>query len=366
MKILIAVDSFKGTLTSKEVAEIIKNNVSEDNSNIDILAIADGGEGTVDSLMYATNGTKKTVNVQNAFGKYTDSYYCLAYNNETAIVEVALSSGVGLYEKSELNPYITTTYGLGETIKDALDQGISKLVVGIGGSSTNDAGSGMMQALGAKFYDAEGQLIDVMNGTSIALVDRIDLSGLDSRLNDVYIEVGCDVTNPLLGKNGCAEIYSRQKGATNEMVQVLEENMKIYADVVERTIGKDNKFVDGVGAAGGLGFGLLSLLNADLMSGLDVIADATKLEERIQAADMIVTGEGSFDGQSLNGKAPIKIAELGKKHQKRVVGVFALSSIKEMPQLFDEIYAIVPTVCTKQESLENPEECLAKLIRKVD
>lgn len=366
MNILIAVDSFKGTLTSKEVAEIIKDNIIDELATFDIIAIADGGEGTVDSLMYATNGKKETIKVQNAFGVIADSYYCLTDSGETAIVEIALSSGLASIEPFSLNPYKTTSYGLGETIKLALDKNVKKLVVGIGGSSSNDGGSGMLQALGVKFYDIHGNLIEVLNGFSIGLVEKIDISNLDQRIKDVYIEVACDVTNPLLGNRGCAEVYSRQKGATDEMVKVLERNMKHFAGVVKNTIGKDYSEVPGVGAAGGLGYGLLAFLKADLLSGLDVIADATRLEERIKKADLVVTGEGSFDGQSLNGKAPTRVASFAKKYDKRVVGVFGLSSIDEMPELFDTIYKIVPTVCSKEESLNNPKECLKKLIQKVE
>ena len=224
----------------------------------------------------------------------------------------------------------------------------------------------MLQALGAKFYDIHGKIINVMNGLSIGLVEKIDVSGLDSRIHDVYIEVACDVTNPLLGKHGCAEVYSRQKGATDEMVKVLEKNMTHFASIVEKTIGKDFKDIPGVGAAGGLGYGLLAFLKADLLCGLDVVADATRLEERIKKADLVITGEGSFDGQSLNGKAPTRIAMLGKKYNKEVVGIFGLSSIDDMPELFDAIHTIVPTVCSKEESLRNPKYCLAKLMQKVE
>lgn len=366
MKILIAVDSFKGTLTSKQVAEIIKDNVFEDPKNVDVIAIADGGEGTVDSLMYATNGNKQHINVQGAFGESVESYYCLAHNNETAIVEIALSSGLGLYPKEKLNPLKSTSFGLGETIKDALNKKVKKLVVGIGGSSTNDGGTGMLQALGAEFYDKSNNRICYMSGEAIGEIDRIDLSNFDKRIKDTYIEVACDVTNPLLGENGCSLIYSNQKGADEEMKQKLENNMMHFSKVVEKTIGKDLSNVPGVGAAGGIGFALLAFLQAYLLSGLDVVADATRLEDRIKDVDLVVTGEGSFDHQSLNGKAPTRIAYLAKKYNKRVVGIFGLSSITSLPELFDSIYQVVPTVCTKSESLKNPKECLTKLIRKVE
>ncbi|KFZ27285.1 MAG: Glycerate 2-kinase [Candidatus Izimaplasma bacterium HR2] len=362
MKILIAVDSYKGTLTSKEVAETIKNNLNYENIEFDIIAIADGGEGTVDSLCYATKGNLEKVSVQDAFGEYKESYFCISDEGDTAILEIALSSGLATMKHSELNPFKSTTYGLGESIKSALDRNVKKLVIGIGGSSTNDGGAGMLQALGVKFYDAKDNQIDTMTGYSIGLVERIDMSGIDTRINDVYIRIACDVTNPLLGKTGCTEIYSRQKGASNHMVDVLEKNMEHFNQIVINTIGKDYSEIPGVGAAGGLGYGLLAFLNADLLSGLDVVADATKLEERIQKADVVITGEGSFDYQSLSGKAPTRIARLARKHNKKVIGVFALSDIDECPEFFDQMFAVVPTVCSKEESLENPQECLIKLI----
>ena len=204
-----------------------------------------------------------------------------------------------------------------------------------------------------------------MNGETIKHVERIDFSNLDQRVNDVYIEVACDVDNPLLGKNGCAEIYSRQKGATELMVKLLEQNMKHFSSVVSESIGKDFTNVPGSGAAGGLGFGLLSVLGANLKSGLDVVADATNLEQRIQQADVVITGEGSFDSQSLHGKAPVKVARLARKHHKQVIGVFGLCDIESYDELFDKIYCVVPDITSKEESLRNPKQALTKLIKNI-
>ena len=366
MNILIAVDSFKGTLTSIEVAEVICENINPNQYNVDIIAIADGGEGTVDSLCYATKGQKYPVDVQDAFGEDKSSYFCVNKVKDTAMVEIALSSGLAYIDSKALNPYKTTSYGLGQTIKKTLDRGITKLVIGIGGSSSNDGGAGMLKALGVRFYDKDDIRIDEMNGFTIGDVNRIDITDLDSRLKEINIEVACDVSNPLLGPQGCAEVYSRQKGASDEMVKVLENNMKKYADVVEKTIKKDNRDLPGAGAAGGLGYGLVSFLGAHLTNGLDVVADATNLEKRIQKADLVITGEGSFDGQSLHGKAPVRIASIAKKHNIRCVGVFGLSSIKEKKELFETIYTVVPTVATKEESLANPKESLAKLIQLIE
>lgn len=362
MNILIAVDSFKGTLSSIEVAEILNNHINKKLHNVDIISIGDGGEGTVDSLMYATNGTKKTLIVKDAFGEEVESYYALTNNNKTAILEIALSSGLKNIPVTKLNPLITTSYGLGETIKDALNQGVEKLVIGIGGSSTNDAGTGMLKALGVKFYDELDEEIPVMNGGTIGLVRSIDSMNLDQRLKDVTIEVACDVDNPLLGEQGCTYIYSKQKGANQDMMSILERNMLRFSDVVKDKLGKDFRDVKGVGAAGGLGYGLMTFLDAKLLNGLEVVGHATQLEERIKNADIIITGEGSFDHQSLYGKAPVEIAKIAKKHNKIVFSVFGSSSVDELPELFDQMISIVPSITSLDEALGNPKESLEKLL----
>ncbi len=364
MNILIAIDSFKGTLTSIELAEIIRKHINKELHTVDIIAVGDGGEGTVDSLMYATNGNKIEVIAQDALGNEKSSYYCETNNGKTAILEIALSSGLTTINEKDLNPMLTTTHGLGDTINEALKTNISKLIIGIGGSSTNDAGSGMLQALGVKFYDANDTEIKYMSGGILGKVTRIDLSGLRKKIKDIDIDVACDVDNPLLGQNGCTNVYARQKGASEEMVLELERNLESYSKVVKETLGKEYKDVPGVGAAGGLGYALIAFLNARLLNGLEVVAEATNLEERIKKADIIITGEGSFDHQSLNGKAPIKIAQIAKKYNKQVYGIFGGSTIKELPELFDRILTIVPNICTLQDSLNNPKRALELLLEK--
>jgi glycerate kinase len=365
MKILVAVDSFKGTLRSKEIASLIETHLDPGKHTFDIIPIADGGEGTVESLQFATKGTKKEIQVRGPFKQSIPSYYVLTQDGKTAFIEVALSSGIGMIEHQELNPYTTSSYGLGETIKHTLDDKVHKIIVGIGGSSTNDGGAGMLQALGAKFYDIDDNEIALMTGLSIGEVARIDLSNLDRRLRQVHIEVACDVTNPLLGEQGCAEIFSRQKGANEDMVLVLERNMTHFADVVFQTIGRDFRNYPGSGAAGGLGFGFVAFLNAYLTSGLDIIADATNLKDRIKEADLVITGEGKLDSQSLNGKAPIKVARIAKDNQKKVIGIFGMSCLKSTPEYFDEVYTIVPTITSLDESLKNPKESIISLIQTI-
>lgn len=362
MNILIAVDSFKGTLSSVEVAEVISKHIDLNNNTMDIIAIADGGEGTVDSLCQATKGTKHFTKVQDAFGQDKSSYFCLNKDNDTAIIEIALSSGLAYIDPSVLDPFKTTSFGLGQTIKNALDLGVRKLIVGIGGSSSNDGGAGMLQALGVKFLDKHNSEIKHMNGLTLGDVVDIDLTELDSRIKDTVIEVACDVENPLLGPSGCAEVYSRQKGASEEMVLVLEQNMKHFADVVAAKIGTDFRNLSGAGAAGGIGFGLVSFLHAKLISGIEMVAHATNLVQRVKKADLVITGEGMFDSQSLHGKAPIQIARIAKQYNVRCIGIFAVATIENKGDLFDEIFTIVPTIATKNESLQSPRESLEKLM----
>lgn len=365
MKVLVAVDSFKGTLTSQKIASLFKQHMGNGEHTFDLIPIGDGGEGTVDSLHIATNGEKVHLKVRGPFSNIIDTYYVLSPNKKTAMIEIALSSGLGMISKQNLNPFATTTYGLGETICHALNQGVTELIVGIGGSSTNDGGAGMLQALGVVFLDKDGLEIKNMTGHTIGLVDKIDISGLDTRIKKVHIKVACDVDNPLLGPRGCAEVYSRQKGASKEMVLKLEKNMEHYANIVEKTINTDFRNHPGTGAAGGLGFGFVAFLSAYLMSGLDIVADATNLTKRVQEADVVITGEGHFDNQSLHGKVPVRVAQIARDNHKKVIGVFALSSISEKPELFDEIHTVVPTITTKKESLKNPEKALISLIKSI-
>lgn len=366
MKVLIAVDSFKGTLSSKEVASIISGKLRKKDMICKEIPIADGGEGTVDALIHATNGKKINIRVENPVGEIIDSYYGVSKDGTIAYIEMALSAGLTLIDENEKNPLYTSTFGFGETIKHAIESGVKKVILGIGGSSTNDGGAGMLKALGVKFFDKYQKEIDSLNGYTIGLVEDFDISNINTKIKDVEIEVACDVTNQLLGKSGCASVYSKQKGANDQIQQILEENMIKFSGIIEKKLGDSFKDYPGSGAAGGLGFGLLAFLKASLKNGLNIVANLTELEKNIIKSDVIITGEGSFDSQSLCGKAPVSIARIAKKYEKKVIGIFGVSSIKSCEGLIDNIFSVVPTVATIEQSLNNPVYYLDKLLDTIE
>jgi glycerate kinase len=363
-KILVAIDSFKGTLSSKEISELVKEYFPLRQAQYTLVPISDGGEGFVEAISYLSKSKEKEVFVQNAFGDKCKSKYIII-NQDTAVMEIALSSGLAMIDEELLNPYRTSSYGLGETIIDALDQGVKKIVIGLGGSSSNDGGAGMLKALGVKFYNQNHEEITHLTGLSIGEVYELDITFLDSRLKSLEINAACDVTNCLLGKSGSAEVYSRQKGASEAMVKVLEKNMKKFSDLMVKTLGKDERELNGSGAAGGLGFALQSVLNAKIFSGFDILAEMTDLKTKIKTADLIITGEGKFDMQSYQGKVPVKIAKLAKSFDKEVIGIFAQCDEKIASNIFDKVYSIVPKYTTAEESLTKPKEIFIEFLKKL-
>lgn len=364
-KILVAMDSFKGTLSSKELSELIKKHLPYKKESFTLIPMSDGGEGFVEALTYSLDSQVKYLKVEDAFGNLKQTKYALV-NHQLAIMEIALSSGLTEIQQYKLNPYQTSSYGLGETIIDALNQGVNKLMIGLGGSSTNDGGAGMLQALGLKFLNKDHQEIKRMTGLSIGEVETIDLSNLDPRLFETEIIVATDVENPLLGLNGCANVYAKQKGATDQMVNVLEENMKHFSNVVIKTLNKNDCNYPGAGAAGGLGFAFKTFLNAKLESGFKVVSKVSDLEKKIKSSDIVITGEGQLDKQSFSGKVPVEIAKLAKIHHKKVIGLFGQSLIDKPLELFDDIYCIVPKIATKEDSIDKPSENFLKLLKKIE
>lgn len=306
--IIIAPDSFKGTMTATEVCTIIKEEFLKINKTLDIrcLPIADGGEGTVDALL-TFGGERISVTAQNPYGKRIDSFYGILPDG-TAVIEMAAASGLPLVGENK-NPLLTTTYGTGELIKSALDRGCRKILLGIGGSATNDGGIGCAAALGARFLDGEGNSVS-FNGAGLSQIERIDLSALDSRLKETDIQVLSDVTSPLYGETGAAYVFAPQKGADGETVKILDDGLRNLARVTKDTIGTDNSPLEGAGAAGGLGFGLVSFFGARLVKGAPTLLKLMGLDVLAESADLIITGEGCFDEQSLLGKAPSSVAEL--------------------------------------------------------
>ena len=315
--IVVAPDSFKESMSAKDVCISMEKGIKRASSSIRCIKVpmADGGEGTMESLVNATNGKIYTSKCTGPLGEEVIAHYGILGDGETGVVEMAESSGINLIKAEKRNPLITTTYGTGELIKCCLDKNVKRLLLAIGGSATNDGGVGAISALGGKFLDRYGKELD-FGGGNLHKLSSIDLSNLDKRLDKIQIEVACDVTNPLYGKEGASFVFGKQKGADKEMMQFLDDSLKHYAEVTKNTIGKDFSMESGAGAAGGLGFGLMAFLNANLKRGIDLVIKHSKLEEYIKKCDIVYTGEGSIDFQTQYGKTPIGVAILSKKYKK--------------------------------------------------
>jgi glycerate kinase len=344
MNILVCPDSFKGTLTSFEVSEIISNVLTDYGFNATSLPIGDGGEGTVESILKGIGGEKVSVRVKNPFGKVIDSYFGLKDN--VAYIEVAQSSGLILLNKNELNPWLASTYGFGELILAAINKKVNKIYLAIGGSATNDLGVGMLQALGVKFYDENNQEITSRKneGYGASILKQIkgyDDTILKKNIEEIDFELICDVIIPLYGEQGTSKIFSPQKGADEKMVINLEQSIIYIADVVKKQSGIETNF-PGAGAAGGLGSSIKVFLNAKMTPGIESIIKILNIEEKIKNSDVIMVGEGSMDSQSAFGKAPYGIARLAKKMNKKVVAINGRtdeSVRKSEDGLFDAVYS---------------------------
>lgn len=320
-KIIISPDSFKGTMSSMEVCSIIEQGIQNIFSDTEVIKIpiADGGEGTVDAFLTAIGGEKIKTKVKGPLFEEVEAFYGILPDKETAVIEMAATSGITLVEDKK-NPLLTTTYGTGQLILDALNKGCSKIIIGIGGSATNDGGIGMAAALGVKFLDKENEEID-LNGRGLEKLERIDISGIDKRVKECSIVAACDVDNPLYGSTGAAYVFAPQKGADERMVKILDENLKNLAGIVRRDLDMDVQNIPGSGAAGGLGAGLVAFAGAKLQPGIKIVLDVVKYDEIISNADLIITGEGKIDGQSLRGKVPVGIAEKALKYHIPVIAI---------------------------------------------
>ncbi len=359
MKIIIAPDSFKESLSALEVASAIESGFKEVFSEADYLKlpIADGGEGTVDALVAATGGHLVEAEVTAPLGNRISARYGVCGDSRIAVIEMAAASGLMLVPPEQRNPLLTTSYGTGELIRHALDSGYKHFIIGIGGSATNDAGVGMLQALGVQFLDGVGKELGV-GGAVLEMLERIDISGLDPRIADSCIEVACDVTNPLTGDNGASAVFGPQKGATAEMVERLDKCLARFATVVRRDLGQDIADCPGAGAAGGMGGALLAFLGAKLKPGVTIVLDAIGFEEQVKDADLVITGEGRIDGQTVYGKAPAGVAKLASCHGVPVIafagslgdgaedvrqcGISALFSVVQGPCSLTQALAAAP------------------------
>lgn len=373
MKIIIASDSYKESLTSKQVGETIKKAFDEVlNCNSVIVPIGDGGEGTVEALVDATNGTLIDIEVLNPLQDLTEAQYGLSGDRRTAFIEMATASGLNLVEYGKRDPLISTTYGTGQMILDAVEKGAEKIIIGIGGSATNDGGIGMASALGVKFLDSSGIEVEP-NNKGIESLSRIDYTSLDSRLKDVEVIVACDVNNPLTGTNGASYIYGPQKGANEATVVRMDNNLKSLSKIIERDLGKSVEDIPGSGAAGGLGAGLVAFMNGTLMSGIDIVLDFLNFDELIKDADLVITGEGRLDYQTIMNKAPIGVARRAKNQGIKVIGisaVFGEGAEAVLENGIDAIFSVVNKLASYSETVSNTEANLylaskniAKLIK---
>lgn len=369
MKILVAPDSFKGSLTAMEAAENIEQGINRADSEIevDLLPMADGGEGTVQSLVDATDGKIIEKEVTGPLGEKVEAFYGLLGDGKTAVIEMAAASGLPLVPEAKRNPLKTTTYGTGELIASALEQGVEKIIIGIGGSATNDAGVGMAQALGAEILDKKGEQID-FGGENLDQIEKINLKNLDSSLKDVEILVACDVDNPLFGADGAAYVYAPQKGADPEMVEVLDQNLRHFNQAVIKELNKDPNKIPGAGAAGGLGAGLVAFLDAELKAGIDIILDFIDFKDRLKNVDLVITGEGMLDGQSIYGKTPVGVSRSAAEKGIPVIavaGTLGSGVEKVLDHGINAYFSIIERPSELNEIVKRSPELLAALSEQI-
>jgi hypothetical protein len=368
MKIVVAPDSFKESMSAKEVCDSIEKGLLSVSKDWEIVKVpmADGGEGTLEALIDATNGKIFNEKTLNPLGEEITSRFGILGEKNIAIIEMASTSGLELISPEKRNPYITTTYGTGQLMLKSLEQNVEEIILGIGGSATNDGGAGMLQALGAKLLDKNGNEIG-FGGYELSKLDKIDFSNLDKRLKNIKILVACDVTNPLTGKNGSSYIFGKQKGATPEMIEVLDKNLLHYSKIIKRDLGFDVNDIPGAGAAGGLGAGLLTL-GAILKKGIEIVIEANELDKKVQGADLVITGEGSIDGQTRFGKTPYGVVSVAKKYNIPTVTLTGNVG-KDIDILydygFDAIFSIMQGVDTLENALKNGKENIEKTAKNI-
>ena len=358
MKIIIAIDSFKGSLSSMEAGKAAIEGIREvlPNSQTELIPIADGGEGMLSVMQNTYHCSNHTIQVHNPCMEPIHATYGIALNTSTAFIEMATASGLPLIREDQRNPMKTTSFGTGELIKDALEKGCTHFIIGIGGSATNDAGTGMLQALGFQFLNKNHQVLE-HGGEILSQIASIDTANVHPLLKNAHFTIACDVRNPFYGPNGAAHIYARQKGADDTMIVELDKGMESFAQVILQTTGKDIRHIPGSGAAGGMGGGMLAFLNAELKSGSDLLLDICEFEKKIQNANLIITGEGKIDQQSLMGKITGKILQMGLVHNIPVIAI--TGSIEDKNTLleagFHGIYATRPKDMPLKEAMKKEE-----------
>ena len=360
MKIVIAPDSYKESLSALDVATAIEQGFSEIFPDAEYVKIpvADGGEGTVEAMVAATDGRIVRTAVTGPLGEQVEGFYGLSGDEKSAFIEMAAASGLELVPQKQRDPLKTTSWGTGELIRHALDAGVKHIIIGIGGSATNDGGAGMVQALGAKLLNGDGEQI-APGGSALESLQRIDISELDTRLKACRIEVACDVTNLLTEKKGASAVFGPQKGATAEMISRLDGALERYANIIARDLDINVLELSGGGAAGGMGAGLYAFCGAQLRPGIEIVTEALGLAEQLADADLVITGEGRIDSQTIHGKVPVGVAKVAKRYNKPVIGIAgsltADAGVVHEHGL-DAIFSVIYTVCTLEEALRNARE----------
>ncbi|MEH4799132.1 glycerate kinase [Atlantibacter hermannii] len=369
MKIVIAPDSWKESLSALEVATAIEDGFRQIFPDAEVVKIpmADGGEGTVEAMVAATQGRIVTLSVTGPLGEPVEAFYGLSGDEKQAFIEMAAASGLESVPTARRDPRITTSWGTGELIRHALDAGVRHIIIGLGGSATNDGGAGMVQALGAGLLDAQGEQI-AGGGEALSQLERIDTRRLDPRLAECRIEVACDVTNPLTGEEGATAVFGPQKGATPEMVRQLDEALTHYGKIIERDLDKSVLTLKGGGAAGGMGVALYAFCGAELRQGVEIVTEALSLDAAVRHADLVITGEGRIDSQTIHGKVPIGVARVAKRYDIPVIGI-AGSLTTDVGVVYDHgldaIFSVIPRICTLDEALENAADNLRMNARNI-
>lgn len=362
-KVVIAIDSFKGCLTSVEAGQAAAEGVHSVFPECEVicLPVADGGEGMLEVLTAATSGKHIATRAHNALMEWQDTRYAISGDGETAFIEMASISGLPLIPADRRNPMKTTSFGTGELIRDALDRGCRNFIIGLGGSATNEAGLGMLQALGVRFFNKEGKEVGIadsgemlgIDGEMMAEVSSIDLSSMHPALKDTHFMAACDVCNPFVGEDGASFVFAPQKGADAGMVVELDNGMRHVAEIIRQTVGKDISRHPGAGAAGGMGGGLLAFLNAELKPGIRLVLDVLRFSERIKDADLIITGEGKADRQTVMGKVPYGILEEAKKQ--RIPVILLAGAVEDTEVLnaagFQGVFSITPYPVSLKEAM---------------
>ncbi|MDC3262261.1 glycerate kinase [Candidatus Pseudothioglobus singularis] len=368
MKIVIAPDSFKETLSAFEVASAIESSFQNVFPEAEIIKIpiADGGEGTVEAMVRATDGSFEFSEVEGPMGNITSAKWGMLGNSKTAVIEIAEACGLHLVQANKRNPMTASSFGVGQLVVAALDKGAKKIIIGLGGSATNDGGYGFLRAIGVQFLDSEG---NELNGhfETLSLLSDINFNHIDTRIKNTSIEIACDVDNPLLGEKGASKVFAAQKGASNKMIEELESIMTNYYEIISSQLGSQLNDRPGFGAAGGLGFGISAFINSELKSGINIVLEALNFNQYLLDADLVITGEGRIDSQSERGKAPIGVIKYANQLNCKVIVIAgSVDDPKTFNQKFNvtNSYGIINAKFSIEKAFEEPYGCLKSVSQK--